>query len=99
MLPLAVASPSAAGNLNLVGGHGDGVHGGAVQEQVQLSASGLTPTGLDHQRSLQQGRCRHEADRIGLDGLSKATTLRFVEQHRDDRRRVENHQRGSPASS
>jgi hypothetical protein len=72
---------------------------GAIKQEIEFTAAGLAPSTLDDDRRFEQICRRQQAHRRRLDRRTNQGGVRFVQQHGDDRRGIDHHQRGSPCSS
>ena len=93
------SSPSESSDLDLVLIDRNNLYRDAVEHQIKLASTCLALSARDDDRRFQKIRRREETRRTGLDRLSYADGVRFVQQHSDDGRRIYDHQPGSPCSS
>ena len=99
MAAAAEPPPGAARLGDVVGVDGDDRDLGAVQQQVELPAAGLSLLRLDHDGGFEQRRRGHEPRLVLFDRGAERFRLGLVEEQREERRGVEHHQRASPCSS
>jgi len=99
MSAFAKASPSSASDLGLVWVKRDNFDIGAIEQQIELAPTCLALAALDHDRGFQEICRRKQALRTGLDRLGDVGRINLVQQHGNDRRTIDNHQRGSPCWS
>lgn len=62
-------------------------------------SSPLNSSGLDHNRRLEERGGRHQAGLVLFERGPIGLRFRLIEQQRQQRGRVEHHQRGTPCSS
>ena len=93
MPSLAKTPPRGAGDLGLVLINRDDLDAGAVEQQIELAAADLPLAAFDHDRGFQQ-RSAAESRRCGLASIAWAKR-----EDGNQRRAVDDYQRGSPCSS
>jgi hypothetical protein len=99
MPPLSEAAESGTGQLPLFRIHGDQFNTSAGDESVKITQSFGTVSRFDDNRALDKTRDGHP-NRVGsLDRLKTTATLGFPLQDCQNRGCVDDHQRGTPASS
>ena len=91
MSTFAKSPPCEPSDLGLVLVHRDNLDGGAVEQQIKLAPARLSLSAFDYDRRFQKIRRRQETQGAGLDRLGNTDGVRFVQQHGDDRRGIDDH--------
>ena len=99
MATFAIGAKRVTSSIQLLRQEADDLDPGTVQEQIELAAARFTQLALHHHGRLEDRDGRHEPQGILVDGVSESTCFGLTEQDGDDRRGIDDHQRGRPRSS
>ena len=101
MIALPVLPPCAPGLVRQFRRERHDIDLGPMQQQVKLAPALVALPRFDYNRGLQSVDSRYQAHRVAGDGIDEAFKARFLQQNRNNGRRVDHHldYAGKPCSS